>query len=47
VTTAILGAHLDRLPEADREGYVDEVLARLPAPVTIDYVRLNLLARRT
>ena len=46
VATAILGAHLDRLPEADREAYVDAVLAGLPEPVTIDYVRLNLLARR-
>jgi len=46
LATAILGAHLDRLPEADREPYLDAVLARLPEPVTADYVRLNLLARR-
>jgi trans-aconitate 2-methyltransferase len=46
VATSILGAHLDRLPDADREPYLDAVLARLPEPVTADYVRLNLLARR-
>jgi trans-aconitate 2-methyltransferase len=38
-----LGAHLQQLPEALRDPFVDAVLARLgPAPVTIDYVRLNL-----
>jgi trans-aconitate 2-methyltransferase len=44
--TSILGAHLDRLPEPDRDAYLDAVLARLPEPVTAGYVRLNLLARR-
>jgi trans-aconitate 2-methyltransferase len=43
--TVILGAHLARLPEADRNGFVDEVAARLPAS-EIDYVRLNVTARR-
>jgi trans-aconitate 2-methyltransferase len=46
VATSILGSHLERLPEADREPYIDAVLARLPEPVTANYVRLNLLARR-
>lgn len=46
-STVILGAHLDRLPEADREPFTDAVLAELGAPVVADYVRLNLLARRT
>jgi trans-aconitate 2-methyltransferase len=44
--TSILGAHLDRLPEADREDYIDAVLARLPEPITVNYVRLNMLGRR-
>jgi trans-aconitate 2-methyltransferase len=41
-----LGAHLDRLPEERRRPFVEEVAALLPDPVTIDYVRLNLDARR-
>lgn len=43
--TVILGAHLERLPEADREGFVRDVAQGLPEPV-IDYVRLNIVARR-
>jgi trans-aconitate 2-methyltransferase len=45
-STVILGAHLDRLPEADREPFVDAVLAEVGEPVVARYVRLNLLARR-
>jgi trans-aconitate 2-methyltransferase len=45
--TVILGAHLDRLPEADREPFVDAVIAEVGGPVVADYVRLNLLARRS
>jgi trans-aconitate 2-methyltransferase len=45
-STVILGAHLDRLPEAEREPFVDAVLTELGEPVVADYVRLNLLARR-
>jgi trans-aconitate 2-methyltransferase len=38
-----LGAHLGRLPELLRSGFVDEVVERLGgSPVTIDYVRLNI-----
>ena len=44
--TVILGAHLARLPEGERDAFVDEVAARLPAP-EIDYVRLNVIARRS
>ena len=44
--TSILGSHLDRLPEAERDPFVDAVLAQLDEPVVADYVRLNLLARR-
>lgn len=43
--TVILRAHLDRLPEAERSGFVRRVAERLPSPV-IDYVRLNIVARR-
>jgi trans-aconitate 2-methyltransferase len=41
-----LGAHLDRLPEDRRRPFVDEVAALLPEPITADYVRLNIDARR-
>jgi trans-aconitate 2-methyltransferase len=43
--TVILGAHLDRMPERERDAFVDSVAARLPDGV-IDYVRLNVLATR-
>ncbi|MFL5726032.1 MAG: class I SAM-dependent methyltransferase [Chloroflexota bacterium] len=43
--TVILGAHLERLPAADHEAFVDEVAGRLPN-AEIDYVRLNVTARR-
>lgn len=46
VATAILGSHLDRLDPGHRDAFVDAVLAELPAPVRVDYVRLNVLARR-
>jgi trans-aconitate 2-methyltransferase len=47
LATINLGAHLQRLDaDDDREAFLDRVLERLPAPVTIDYVRLNLDARR-
>ncbi|HEU5317844.1 MAG TPA: methyltransferase domain-containing protein [Chloroflexota bacterium] len=45
LATVILGAHLDRLPQQEREAYVKGVAARLPKP-EIDYVRLNMVARR-
>jgi trans-aconitate 2-methyltransferase len=43
--TVALGEHLERLPDAQRDAFVDAVLGELDAPV-VDYVRLNLLARR-
>lgn len=43
--TVILGAHLERLPEPERDGFVRTVAERLPAPA-IDYVRLNIVAVR-
>lgn len=44
--TVCLGHHLERLPEELREAYVDEVAARLGERPTLDYVRLNIVARR-
>ena len=45
LSTVILRSHLARLPESDRAGLVHRVAERLPSS-TIDYVRLNLVARR-
>ncbi len=43
--TVVLGAHLERLPRQEHDAFVRAVAAGLPEPV-IDYVRLNILARR-
>ena len=43
--TICLGAHLERLAPAERPAFVRTVSERLPRP-EIDYVRLNILARR-
>jgi trans-aconitate 2-methyltransferase len=43
--TAILGAHLDRLPAEEHDAFVETVAAQLPEQVA-DYVRLNVDARR-
>jgi len=43
--TVILGGHVARLAEADRDAFVREVANRLAEPV-IDYVRLNIVAAR-
>jgi trans-aconitate 2-methyltransferase len=45
LATVVLGSHLDRLPEAERDAYVAAVVAQLESPVTVGYVRLNILAR--
>jgi trans-aconitate 2-methyltransferase len=42
--TVMLRSHLERIPEADRADFVRRVAERLPTS-TIDYVRLNILAR--
>lgn len=44
--TVTLGAHLDQLPDALRSAFVGAVLARHERPVTVDYVRLDIDARR-
>jgi trans-aconitate 2-methyltransferase len=45
LTTVVLRAHVDRLPEGERAAFIREVAGRLPGS-EIDYVRLNLVARR-
>jgi trans-aconitate 2-methyltransferase len=43
--TVILGAHLERLPPTDQDAFVRDVATRVGEPL-VDYVRLNILARR-
>jgi trans-aconitate 2-methyltransferase len=43
--TVILGGHVARLAEADRDAFVRGVASRLAEPV-VDYVRLNIIATR-
>lgn len=43
--TVVLGSHVARLPEPEREAFVHAVASALPE-ARIDYVRLNILARR-
>jgi trans-aconitate 2-methyltransferase len=44
--TTCLGYHVQRLPEELREEFVGRVRERLPDPLVLDYVRLNISARR-
>jgi trans-aconitate 2-methyltransferase len=41
-----LGLHLARLPATLQDPFVDAVAAEMPKPVTLNYVRLNIEARR-
>jgi trans-aconitate 2-methyltransferase len=44
--TVCLVRHLDPLPPYLREPFIDRVLARAGDPLVLDYVRLNMTARR-
>lgn len=46
VQTVCLVRHLDLLPDELRGPFIDRVLARAGEPLMLDYVRLNLSARR-
>lgn len=46
VSTVCLVRHLDPLPAQLREPFVDRVLERADDPLVLDYVRLNMSARR-
>ncbi len=46
IETVCLLPHLKRLPEHLGEGFVDRVLERTGEPPVLDYVRLNMTARR-
>jgi trans-aconitate 2-methyltransferase len=42
LSTIVLGPHVQQLPDELRDRFMDDVLARLGAPVVVDYVRLNI-----
>jgi trans-aconitate 2-methyltransferase len=44
--TVCLGPHLERLADDERERFLDAVMARLGERPLLDYVRLNIVARR-
>ena len=44
--TVCLGGHLEKLPKEMRAAYMEAVLEVIPSPLTLDYVRLNISARR-
>jgi hypothetical protein len=44
--TVCLGPHLERLADDQRERFVDAVMVRLGERSLLDYVRLNVVARR-
>jgi trans-aconitate 2-methyltransferase len=46
VSTVCLVRHLDPLPEELRVAFVDEVLSRAGDPLVLEYMRLNMTARR-
>jgi len=47
IQTVCLVRHLDPLPDGLREGFVDRVLDRAGEPFMLEYVRLNMTARRS
>ncbi len=46
LSTVILPWHLDRLPEELHDQFLDVVLGGMPRPLVVEYVRLNISARR-
>ncbi len=44
LATVIFAPHVQQLPVALREQFIDDVLATVGEPVVIDYVRLNIEA---
>ena len=46
VSTVGLSQHLHRLPPGLRDAFIDAVLGSMARPLTLEYVRLNISARR-
>lgn len=45
LANVVLRAHVEGMADAERDEFIAAVISRMPAP-TMDYVRLNILARR-
>jgi trans-aconitate 2-methyltransferase len=46
ISTVVLAKHIQRLPADRRDEFVDAVLSSMPRPAVLEYVRLNISARR-
>jgi trans-aconitate 2-methyltransferase len=46
ISTVVLARHMKLLPEDLRDEFVDMVLGSMPRPAVLEYVRLNISARR-
>jgi len=46
IRTVCLGHHLERLPDELKPRLVERMMARAPEPLVLDYVRLNIEARK-
>ena len=46
VRTVCLVRHLDPIPDAMRDQFIDQVVSEMGEPLVLDYVRLNMSARR-
>ena len=46
LATVTLGPQLARLPDDRKEGFVTDVMEKLEEPLALDYVRLNIEARK-
>jgi trans-aconitate 2-methyltransferase len=46
LATVCVRQHLERLPEELRKPYLDAILEYIPRPLTLDYMRLNISAKR-
>jgi trans-aconitate 2-methyltransferase len=46
VTASVVAVHLEHLPDDLHETFLDALLESMPRPLTLNYVRLNISARR-
>jgi trans-aconitate 2-methyltransferase len=46
LASSVVPVHLDHLPEGLRDVFLDALLESAPSPLTLNYVRLNISARR-
>jgi trans-aconitate 2-methyltransferase len=47
LASSVVPVHLDHLPEGLRDAFLDALLESAPSPLTLNYVRLNISARRS